>query len=145
MYTSIKFTEKIREDYLSVIIPVYKDVEGLKLTLTSLFKQEFDKGKFEILVGNDGSDTEVQYLCKKFQIPCLSITARKGSYNARNEVMKKARGEFIAFIDAGTVADRQWVKLGMKALKKDDYVGGFVKIIKNPNENILNAIFCMKR
>lgn len=141
VFNRIEFEQTTRKNYLSVIIPVYRDVDGLERTIYSIYKQNFNKRRYEILVGNDGANRKIEALCRKFNISCLSIRPRKGSYNARNEVMKNSMGECIAFIDAGTIADRQWMRKGVVALKRNDYVGGHIEIIRPQEGKISDSLF----
>lgn len=144
-YNSVKFLERSKNNFLSVIIPVYKDVGGLGETIGSLYKQSLGKSKFEIIVANDGGDKSVENLCMELKVFCLSIQPRKGSYNARNVALEHSKGGFLAFIDAGTIADSSWLKKGFIVLQRYDYVGGPVEIIKNPKDKVSNYLFLYQK
>lgn len=129
-YNIVDFDKAKKKDFISIIIPVYKDYEGLKDTLKSLKKQNFNRSKFEIIVVNDGGDENIRKICKGYKVKCIDIIPRKGSYNARNEGLKVSGGEYVAFIDADIKAPKDWVQSGFNLLQKYDYVGGRVEIDK---------------
>lgn len=114
---------------ITTITPVYKDLADLKETLTSLRNQSLQVEKFEILVANDGGDSEITAFCEKEGIKVIDIKPNQGSYHARNEAVKLATTPYIAFIDAGTIAERNWLENGLKYLSAYDYVAGDVKMM----------------
>jgi len=142
---SVDFIGRTQIDFVSVVIPVFKNNIGLRNTLISLRQQSMNKDNFEIIVVNDGGCRNIEMLCRDFKVFCFSINPRRGSYNARNIGLKHSKGEYLAFIDAGTIADRQWLRSGMIALKKDEYVGGPVQIIKPPNKKISDILFVYQK
>ncbi len=123
-----KFLEK--KGFLSIIIPVYQDFNGLEDTIISLQSQAADKDSFEIIVANDGGNKRVKNVCKKYNVNVINIIPHQGSYMARNKALEESRGEFIAFIDADEVAGKDWLKIGLKELGLSDYVGGEVLLDK---------------
>jgi glycosyltransferase involved in cell wall biosynthesis len=128
----ISNTDLKPELVLSIIIPVYKDLHGLTDTIDSLNKQTADSRLYEIIVANDGGDEAISAYCEKQNIICVNIVPNKGSYNARNEAIKKSNSAaiYMAFIDADIIADKDWIKNGIKHLQQYDYVGGDVKVPK---------------
>lgn len=127
---------KIEKILLTIIIPVYKDPAGIEDTLESLSRQSLDRKKYEIIVVNDGGDDETQKVCEKYEVQVLRLVPNKGSYAARNEALRKAKGEYIAFIDADIKASENWLEKGAELLKKYDYVGGDVKIDESKLETM---------
>lgn len=115
---------------ISVIIPVYKDAEGLETTLESLSRQTLESSKFEVVVANDGGTEDISRTCAKFGVVFTNIVPNKGSYNARNEAMQLARSDNFAFVDADIEVPEDWLINGLRALETADYVAGPVKIIK---------------
>lgn len=114
---------------ITIVIPVYNDVAGLKGTLNSLRDQEFPEEKYKIIVANDGGDKGVSSLCEEYSIQVEEIVPNRGSYHARNEVAETVLTPYLAFIDAGIVADKQWLGNGFHHLARYDYVAGDVKVI----------------
>ncbi len=124
LYNKVDFRLPIKNDFVSVIIPVYKDAQGLHDTLTSLQNQTLEKSRFEIIVANDGDDLQVSNVCKKFNIKEVKIIPNKGSYNARNKALEESKGEFFAFTDADVIVPEDWLINGLLQLQKYDYIGG---------------------
>lgn len=118
---------------LSIIIPNYNDPKGLRDTVSTLFKENPDIKNYELIIINDGGlEVDVQSgleLQKKYEyIIVLEVKPNKGSYNARNEGLKIARGKYIAFLDSGIFVQKGWYKNALKWVKKYDYVGGAVEV-----------------
>ncbi len=127
-FNKISFKYKRKSHFISVVIPVYNDPEGIGDTLESLKNQNFVKEQYEIIVSNDGGDKETEKICKKYKVKVINIVPNKGSYNARNVALKESKGEYIAFVDADIKVSRNWLREGFNFLKKYDYIGGPVDI-----------------
>lgn len=95
-------------DLVSVIIPVYNAENSIIPCLDSVKNQNYN-GSFEILIINDGSTDNSKTLIEKYiqDNPSLNIRLfnqiNKGVSSARNVVLKQAKGEFIALLDADDI------------------------------------------
>ncbi len=100
----------------SVVVCTLNRKEALEKNIESLLDQTFDYQKFEIIVVDDGSnDGTANYLktkARKTKEPKIRVIMHKnkGLAHSRNIAVKKARGEFMAFIDDDAVASRNWLK-----------------------------------
>lgn len=112
----------------TIVIPVYKDAQGLQDTLRSLEHQSISCDYFEIIVCNDGALQEISEVCKKYSVTEVKISPNHGSYYARNRGIEKAKCTYIGFVDADIKVNKDWVKTGIEQLKKYDYVTGPVDI-----------------
>jgi glycosyltransferase involved in cell wall biosynthesis len=86
---------------VSVIIPAYNAAAFLGETLTSVFSQTYSN--YEVIVVNDGSpDTaELEKVLAPFRDRLIYLEQEnKGPSGARNNAIRKARGEFVAFLDS---------------------------------------------
>lgn len=85
---------------VSVIVPAYGHAHFIEETLRSVFTQTFRD--FEVIVINDGSPDDtaarVRPLADAGRIRYYEQTNR-GQSAARNEGLRHARGEFIAYLD----------------------------------------------
>lgn len=91
---TINLTNKL----VSVIIPTYNRVKYLEEAITSVFNQTYKN--FEILVIDDGSSNNyAESICNKYD-NCFYLFKKNGGLSsARNFGVKKAKGEYIAFLD----------------------------------------------
>ncbi len=85
---------------VSVIIPAYNAMTYLPETLESVLQQTFTD--FEVLIVNDGSsDCIVSWAkCIEDERVQLISQSNQGVSIARNTAIGKAKGEYIAFLDA---------------------------------------------
>ncbi|MBD3211656.1 MAG: glycosyltransferase [Candidatus Lokiarchaeota archaeon] len=130
------FKYNLKRDFLSIVIPVYNDPEGLIDTISSLLNQTLDRNKYEIIVANDGDIEDISQICNQFNIKTVSLNPKKGSYSARNKALYYAKGEYILFIDADIKVPKEFLKIGIDLLKNYDYIGGQVLIDKSKIETI---------
>jgi glycosyltransferase involved in cell wall biosynthesis len=90
-----------RDPYVSVIIPVYNVAALVPDALDSVLAQTFVD--YEIIVVNDGSpdtaELEAALMPYRDRIEYV-VQANRGPSGARNTGVRRARGEFVAFLDA---------------------------------------------
>ncbi len=87
---------------VSVIIPFYKGKSWLEESLESVFKQTYTN--IEVVLVNDGSTEDISDILSKYAGKLKYIyQENKGAAVARNEGIKLAEGEFIAFLDADDI------------------------------------------
>lgn len=91
---------------VSIITPAYNAEKFIEETIASVISQTFSN--WELLIINDGSTDKtqeiVERICKADQrIELFSNLEPKGPAIARNIAIKKARGEYIAFLDADDI------------------------------------------
>ena len=96
---------------VSVIMPAHNSANTLGAALDSVLSQDYRN--LEVLVVDDGSDdatAEVAASRRDQRLSLIRHSRQKGAAAARNTGMKKARGEFVAFLDS----DDLWLpgKLG---------------------------------
>lgn len=86
---------------VSVVIPTYNRAEMLKRAIKSVLDQGYDN--LEILVIDDGSTDDTGEVVRSFndeRIVFHPLQSNKGVSAARNEGIKLASGEYIAFLDS---------------------------------------------
>ena len=114
--------EDLRKDMLvSIIMPVYNGMPFLKEAVDSVFKQTYKE--FELIVINDGSsDGSLRFLeeTKKRAKERLKIInqTNRGQVVAKNNGIKVAQGDFIAFLDSDDVWDKEKLTVQMEFFKK---------------------------
>lgn len=87
---------------ISIIIPTYNSQKYIGRCLDSILKQTYKN--FEIIIINDGSTDNTLEICNQYltKHPKTQIISKEneGVSTARNEGLKRARGEWICFIDS---------------------------------------------
>jgi glycosyltransferase involved in cell wall biosynthesis len=98
------------EPFVSVIIPVYNDVERLVLCLEALGKQTYARDRFEVVVVDNGSTSTIRPVVEAFPYCVAAFEAQPGSYAARNRGIAVSRGEIVCFTDADCVPSEGWIE-----------------------------------
>lgn len=103
---------------VSVIVPVYNVYDYLRKCLDSLAKQTLKE--IEIIIVNDGSLDDSQSIIdeytNKYENMVSYVKKNGGLSDARNYGIKKAHGEYIAFLDSDDyVDDDMYEKMYQKA------------------------------
>lgn len=125
--------------YISVIIPVYNDPDGIEDTLNSLVSQDYPMDNFEIIVADNGSTDNTINIINKYinRYPTLVhlVVEDKiqSSYAARNRGIESSGGSVIAFIDADMFVNSDWLAKIDRSFKKYkwDYLACAVDIYLN--------------
>ena len=107
---------------VSIIVPVYNVYPYLRKCLDSLVNQTLKE--IEIIIVNDGSLDNSQEIIDEYKKKYKNIKAYKkengGLSSARNTGLKKARGEYIAFVDSDDYVELDmYEKMYKKALEKN--------------------------
>jgi FkbM family methyltransferase len=116
---------------VSVIIPVFNDAPGLKQTLTALQQQNYPQDKLEIIVvDNNSTDNSDQVA---INTPGVTLVYEKEIQNAgaaRNQGLRVATGEIIAFTDADCIPAPDWLVTGIQIIQQTgvDRIAGEVTI-----------------
>jgi len=133
---------KPRDFKVSVIIPVYNDLDGIRRCLKSLINQTYDKELYEIIIIDNGSsDGTIEFLKSK-PVKFLEEKSIKSSYAARNKGIKNATNEILCFTDSDVFLDKNWIKKGVKSLvklnknNKKGIVFGKINFIGDPFQNV---------
>lgn len=103
---------------VSVIIPVFNQVERLKIVLKAFNNQNyFDY--FEVIVVNDGSTDNVEYMIKNLNINYRFIYKKleknSGRSIARNAGARMAKGDILIFCDGDRIPDNNFISEHIKS------------------------------
>ena len=100
--------------FFSVIIPLFNKEEYIESVLNSVKNQNFND--FEIIIVDDGSTDKSLEIVSEFNDDRIIIIKQKnaGASITRNNGIARARGEYIALLDA----DDLWYKNHLLELKK---------------------------
>lgn len=94
--------ENIKENLISVIVPIYNVAEFLTESLESILNQTYKN--LQIILANDGLDDGSGILCEKYakrdkRICLITHESRKGGAEARNAGLNASKGKYIGFVD----------------------------------------------
>lgn len=93
-----------QEPIASIIMPIYNEQKSLKRAIKSVLKQT---ACIELICIDDGSDDDSLKILYKFskKYSCIHVIKQnhKGAGTARNSGISKARGKYIAFLDADDI------------------------------------------
>lgn len=110
---------------VSVVIPVYNSEKTIIPVLQSVIDQDYRP--MEIILVDDGSTDNSKNLINEFiesypkeQIACTCISQEnQGVSVARNNGMKKAKGEYIALLDSDDVWKENKISLQIEAFQEN--------------------------
>lgn len=93
----------MKNNQISVIIPVYNGEKTIKRTLESIVSQEIKP--LEIIIINDGSVDNTQNICEEYEnkysyIKLVNLKTNRGVSNARNQGIELAKGNYVNFVDS---------------------------------------------
>lgn len=123
---------------VSVIIPTFRDTEGLRATLDALSRQTYPATRIEILCIDNTPDFELGDQLASLAPARLLHEPRPGSYAARNRGLAEATGEVFAFTDADCLPDSDWLEAGVAELARHPrgaLIAGNIKSFSEDPEN----------
>jgi glycosyltransferase involved in cell wall biosynthesis len=134
----------VLDSFVTVIVPVFNDLDRLRLCLASLSQQTYSRNSYEVIVVDNGSDDSPEQLSAEFQdIELQFLFENKvGSYAARNLGIQHAQGDIIAFTDSDCIPREDWIENGVKQLKdtkKCGVVAGKVTVFCQEGRSLTTA------
>ena len=107
--------------FVSVVIPVFNDPEGLARCLEALDRQTYPRERYECVVVDNGSDEPLNpaSVVSRYRWARLAAERKPGSYAARNRGIRLAKGEIIAFTDADCIPDQRWLEAGVRCFQEE--------------------------
>lgn len=116
--------------FVSVIMPHYQDLAGLRICLEALEAQTYPRDRFEIVIADNNSPVGIDAVREVVAGRAnLVVVTEKGAGPARNGAVAASRGDILAFIDSDCVAEPQWLAEGVAGLERYDLVGGRVRVL----------------
>lgn len=127
--------------FVSVIIPVYNDTNGLNSTVNSLIEQDIDPTEYEIIIADNGSNDGTKELALEIQsryperVKVVHEDKIQGSYAARTKGLRIALGDLYCFLDADVTVEHDFLSKVVALFHNGpvDYLGCNVKmrLVKN--------------
>ncbi len=106
----------MKRPLVSFVIPVYNSERTIGKCVESVLAQRVEK---EVIVIDDGSTDRTGAVIRKFgKRISYRLQKNSGPATARNVGKKRARGRFIAFIDADVVLPKEWAKTAVALIEE---------------------------
>jgi len=100
----------MKKPLISVVIPAYNEENYIEVCLESVLAQDFPKNDYEVIVvDNNSTDNTASLVKKRFPQVRLVNEKKQGVVFARIKGVAEAKGEIIAFIDADSIAPKNWL------------------------------------
>jgi glycosyltransferase involved in cell wall biosynthesis len=122
---------------VSVIIPVYNDIDGLTSCVDALAAQKLPQDRFEVIVvdngpafGLDERHARISDMLSRLSNSQVLHEQKPGSYSARNLGIGAAVGRVFAFTDADCVPEPSWLSCGLSYLDEHPEVAAAAGSIK---------------
>ena len=111
----------MKNDMISIIIPIYNAEKYIGKLLESVENQKYDN--YEVLMINDGSTDKSEKICLKYVKNNSNFKyfykENSGVSNTRNFGIELANGKYICFVDADDLIDVNYLKDFTDALKAE--------------------------
>lgn len=128
------------KEKITIVIPVYNVESYLPRCLDSIISQDYEN--LEIILIDDGSSDLSNEICDKYAENDNRIIVRhqrnKGAANAKNEALRIASGDYLAFADADDYVEPGAYSQMVAALKEHDadvVQGNFRFVYTNRDED----------
>ena len=112
----------MKNDLISVIVPVYKVEKYLEKCIESIIKQTYTN--LQIILVDDGSPDNCGKICDEYAKKDLRIEvihkANGGLSDARNVGISKAKGRYIGFVDSDDYIKEDMYEILLNLIKKYD-------------------------
>ncbi|MCL4440143.1 MAG: mycofactocin biosynthesis glycosyltransferase MftF [Firmicutes bacterium] len=99
-----------RLPWVSIIIPTYNRPQMLDKCIESLIALDYPREKYEIIVVDDASPVPVDLGRYSRSVRLIRLARNGGPGAARNEAVRQAKGEIIAFLDDDCLAEKNWLR-----------------------------------
>lgn len=101
------------EKLISIIVPIYNAEKYLKATLDSIGEQTYSN--YELILVNNCSTDDSEDICLQYKIKNNKVRYYKkentGVSSARNFGLKQATGDYVCFVDADDILDRNYLEV----------------------------------
>jgi glycosyltransferase involved in cell wall biosynthesis len=134
-----------KEKLVSIIMPSYNSELYIRESIASIIEQSYHN--WELIITDDGSSDSTiriikEYVSQDNRIILIESKENAGAGAARNSSIKKARGEFIAFLDSDDLWFPEKLKKQIGFMLVNDYsftYSYYQKISNNNRGSIIKA------
>lgn len=108
--------------YVSILVPTFNEERFIAKSLEKLLSIDYPKGKYEVLVIDDGSTDRTYEIAKKYESKNVRIFKKKntGKASSMNFGIKRTRYEYVAVMDADSFLQRNALRQCMAYFDEED-------------------------
>lgn len=110
---------ELTDGLISIVIPVYNSEKYIEETIRCIQNQTYEN--WEIIFVDDGSKDRSVELIEKYQDPRMHLYRNEknsGPAFTRNQGIKKARGRYLAYMDADDLCDADKLEKQINFMKE---------------------------
>lgn len=114
----------MKDDLISIIIPVYNCEKYISKTIETVKQQSYTN--WELIIVNDGSaDNSLRVIQDgivdiKEKVKLINFSRNNGVAKARNAALEEASGEYIAYLDADDIWEKEKLYKQLNFMKKNN-------------------------
>jgi len=100
------------QPFFTIVVPTFQRPRQLLRCLEACTALDYPKDRYEIIVVNDGGDQTLAHLIETLESPpeiTILNQSNSGPATARNEGVRAAKGDYIAFTDDDCMPDTGWL------------------------------------
>lgn len=134
---------KKEKDLVSIIMPTYNCGEFIEKAINSIINQTYTN--WELIIVDDCSNDDTKEVLKKYEadkrINYIKLTKNSGAAVARTKAIKRANGNYIAFLDSDDLWYPDKLTKQLKFMKENNYdftCTAYEQI--DENDNSLNKV-----
>src|SRR6266545_4068307 len=91
---------------VSVVISAHNEGKVIGRRIQNLLDQDYPQHRLEILIGSDGSTDHTCEEVERYESSMVHLChfkVRRGKASVLNDLVRRAKGEYIVFTDAATM------------------------------------------
>ena len=114
----------MQNNLISIITPSYNSKRFIKATIESVLSQTYENWEMIIVddVSPDDSNEIIEEYCKQdSRIKLIKLEKNSGPAVARNRAIEKAKGRYIAFLDADDLWHPEKLEKQIDFMEKNNY------------------------
>jgi len=109
---------------VSIVILNYNGNKTLKKCLDSIYKLDFPKKNYEVIVvDNNSKDNSLKIIKKYKKVILIKSKENTGFAKGNNIGIKKAKGKYIAIFNNDLIVNKNWLKELIPIMEKDKKIG----------------------
>ncbi len=115
---------KSKFPFVSLLVVNYNGKNILEICLPSLFKLQYPKDRYEVVIVDNGStDGSIEFLKERYPKMLIVQNNKNMGYVGINSGLKHCRGEYIYFLNNDLTLDKNCLKYLIQEIEKDNSIG----------------------